>query len=239
MCQSHQIATNTWQLMENAQVLQTANFSSQYARTDIKLELEEIEAREEQYPSMNSFLNLVKNMVTYSNIPENLGLGLRPKTAIFGFQPYLQFLINSVFLKTFYRVYKNPEEKWQVTNSVLEIFYQILSKFNSENIQNLESQSTNNANQLGLFKTALLSSPGYLLFYELTHDTPVLRMLFFIMNEACTHLMEYNVKNNPLIEESAQHCLKIILNIVEKQQLFVELMKKSNLNVEQIGKEIF
>jgi hypothetical protein len=84
MCQSYQIATNTWQLLENAQVLQTVNFSTQYIRTDIKLELEEIEAREEQYPSTSAFLNLIKNMVTCSNIPENLGLGLRPKNAIFG-----------------------------------------------------------------------------------------------------------------------------------------------------------
>ena len=44
MCQSPKVASNTWQLMETSQVLQTASFASHvFARTDIKLELEEIE----------------------------------------------------------------------------------------------------------------------------------------------------------------------------------------------------
>lgn len=238
MCLSKHIATNTWQLLENSQILQTSSYAQSYARSDIKLELEEIEAREENYPSLHSFLSLIKNLVSNSNIPDNLGLGLRAKNAIFGFQPYLQFLINSVFLKTFYRVYKNPQEKWELTNETLKIFDQILNRFTVERIQMLESQGSSSS-QTGLFKTTLLSSPGYLLFYELTHDSPVLRMLFFILNEACSHLLEYNMKTNPLIEQSAFTCLKIILNIVQKQHHFIDLMKKCNLNIDQIGIEKF
>jgi len=144
-------------------------------------------------------------------------MGLRPNNAPLGPQPYLHFVINSVFLKTLYRVYKNTDEKWQITNATLDIFHQVLTKFSADKVQ----------------------SPGYLLFYELARDSPALRMLFFILNEACTHLLEHNIKNDPLLEQVALKCLRILLSIVKRQPVLIDMMKHNNLAVDQIGLEKF
>ncbi len=215
-CQSPHIAANTWQLLESAQILSTAPIQA-YTRTDIRLELEEIEAREELFPSINAFLTFLSTLITKSNVPDNLGMGLRPNNAPLGPQPYLHFVINSVFLKTLYRVYKNTDEKWQITNATLDIFHQVLTKFSADKVQ----------------------SPGYLLFYELARDSPALRMLFFILNEACTHLLEHNIKNDPLLEQVALKCLRILLSIVKRQPVLIDMMKHNNLAVDQIGLEKF
>ncbi len=216
LCQSPHIATNTWQLLESAQILPTAPVHT-YARTDIRLELEELEAREERFPSLSAFLSFLSTLIANSSTPDNLGLGLRATNAPLGLQPYLQFVINSVFLKTLYRVYKSPDEKWQVTNATLDIFHQVLAKSPADKVQ----------------------SPGYLLFHELARDSPALRMLFLVLGEACAHLLEQNTRNDPLLEQAALKCLRILQLVVERQPAFVDLMKRNNVAVDQIGLEKF
>lgn len=228
-----QIALNMWNLLENSQILQTVpvNFSAQlFAKNDIKVELEEIESRDEMYSSIKGFLELLSSLISFSDIPDNLGVGLRSKDSILGFQPYLQFLIKCVYLKIFYRVYKNANEKWELTNYILDIFYQIINKFDINQYENV-----NNSNQY----KQILSSPGYNLLFELTHDSSILKMLFFILNETLIHFQEYHTKNDLLIEQSALKCLKIISKVIEKQTLFIELLKALKLNVDNSGIDKF
>ena len=85
----------------------------------------------------------------------------------------------------------------------------------------------------------ILSSPGYSLLYELTHDSSILKMLFFILNETLVHLQEYNVKNEPVIEQAALKCLKIVAKIIEKQSAFIDLLKSLKLNTENSGIDKF
>lgn len=228
-----QIAMNMWNLLESSQILQTIpiNYPTQmFAKNDIKVELEEIETRDETYPAIKGFLELITSLINSNDIPENLGVGFRSKDSILGFQPYLQFLIKSVYLKIFYRVYKNTKEKWEITNYILDIFHLIISKF-----EIISPDNVINPNQY----KSIVSSPGYTLLYELTHDGSILKMLFLILNETLVHLQEYNVKNDPFIEQSALKCLKIISKIIEKQQTFIELLKAMKLNTENSGIERF
>jgi nuclear pore complex protein Nup205 len=53
-----------------------------------------------------SYLELINELIN-SPIPQGLGSGFR----IPGFQPYLDFLCNSVLLKFNSRAYKRPAEK--------------------------------------------------------------------------------------------------------------------------------
>ncbi len=228
-----QIALNMWSLLENSQILQTVpvNFSAQvFVKNDIKVELEEIESRDETYPAIKGFLELITSLLNSSDIPDNLGVGLRSKDSILGFQPYLQFLIKCVYLKIFYRVYKNTKEKWEITNYILDVFFQIISKFEIS-----QHDTAINPNQ----SKFILSSPGYCLLYELTHDSSILKMLFFILNETLVHLQEYNVKNEPMIEQAALKCLKIVAKVIEKQSVFIDLLKALKLNTENSGIEKF
>lgn len=70
------------------------------------MELNEIESSSEEYPLTRAFCHLISTMVECS-LPVNLGAGLR----VPGFQPYLDFLRDSVFLPFPTRAYRRPAEK--------------------------------------------------------------------------------------------------------------------------------
>lgn len=72
----------------------------------LKVELNEIESRCEEYPLTRAFCQLISTLVE-SSFPSNLGAGLRPP----GFDPYLQFLRDSVFLRFRTRAYRRAAEK--------------------------------------------------------------------------------------------------------------------------------
>ena len=146
------ISVNMWQLLEISQIIPTSsvalssslNPSTSFfgaaglglglghaSRNDIKSELEEVEAREEVYPMLRGFLSLIRTLVTHSTpqVPDNLGVGVRPKSAPLGFQPYMNFLINHVYLKFLFRSYKSSHEKWLICTDLLNIFYQFVVRF--------------------------------------------------------------------------------------------------------------
>lgn len=70
------------------------------------MELNEIESSCEEYPLTRAFCHLISTLVE-SSVPVNLGAGLR----VPGFQPYLNFLRESVFLPFPTRAYRRPAEK--------------------------------------------------------------------------------------------------------------------------------
>ena len=75
----------------------------------IQTELEDVESRAEEYPLTRAFLNLLDTLTNVA-IPSNLGTGHRTP----GFDPYLFYLKDMVFLKFIGRAYRNETEKWQV-----------------------------------------------------------------------------------------------------------------------------
>ena len=107
------IAVNVWQLLESSQLLPTMQqqqqqimmlqqHQPQYFKNDIRIELEEVESREETYPLLGGFLTLIRNLIRVTYVPENLGVGVRSKGVILGFQPYMTFLVNQCYLKGLY-----------------------------------------------------------------------------------------------------------------------------------------
>jgi nuclear pore complex protein Nup205 len=68
--------------------------------------LEEIESRVEAYPETRAFMKLLASLTQYP-VPANLGAGYR----VPGFEPYLDFLRDSVLLKFKARAYLDPNEK--------------------------------------------------------------------------------------------------------------------------------
>lgn len=71
-----------------------------------QVELNEIESSCEEYPLTRAFCHLTSTLVE-SSLPVNLGAGLR----VPGFQPYLNFLRDAVFLPFPTRAYRRPAEK--------------------------------------------------------------------------------------------------------------------------------
>lgn len=72
----------------------------------LQVELNEIESSCEEYPLTRAFCQLISTLVE-SALPVNLGAGLRAP----GFQPYLTFLRDSIFLPFPTRAYRRPAEK--------------------------------------------------------------------------------------------------------------------------------
>lgn len=72
----------------------------------ILVELDEIESRNEEYPMLSGFLELMSTL-TDIPVPGGLGAGLRAP----GFDPYLFFLRDHIFQKFSSRAYKDPAEK--------------------------------------------------------------------------------------------------------------------------------
>ena len=65
-----------------------------------------MEARNEEFPMTRGFLSL---MSTLTDIPVPVGLGAGYRAP--GFEPYLDFLRDSIFLKFNTRAYKDAAEK--------------------------------------------------------------------------------------------------------------------------------
>ena len=68
--------------------------------------MNELETRDETYPETRAFLKLLNNL-TDIPLPSALGSGYR----VPGFEPYLTFLRDDVFLKFSSRGYQNSNEK--------------------------------------------------------------------------------------------------------------------------------
>ena len=83
---------------------------SHYQIAGLQTELEEVESRAEEYPLTRAFLKLL-DVMTNVSIPTNLGTGHRTP----GFDPYLFYVKDNVFLKFSGRAYRNETEKWQVS----------------------------------------------------------------------------------------------------------------------------
>jgi len=71
-----------------------------------QVELEEIESQAEEYPLTRAFLELLLVLIKVP-IPPTLGVGRRVR----GFDPYLAFVRDAVFLKFDSRAYRDRNEK--------------------------------------------------------------------------------------------------------------------------------
>ena len=79
---------------------------------NFQVELDEVESRNEEYPMTRAFLDLLTSL-TDTPVPVALGAGTR----VPGFDPYLQFVMDVVFLRFGSRAYKDPAEKVSLRGS--------------------------------------------------------------------------------------------------------------------------
>jgi hypothetical protein len=82
-----------------------------------QVELEEIESQAEEYPLTRAFLSLLSALLDVPP-PPTLGAGHR----VPGFEPYLMFVRDAVFLKFDCRAYQDQEEKVSVIKSTSVVF---------------------------------------------------------------------------------------------------------------------
>jgi nuclear pore complex protein Nup205 len=210
------IAGNLWHMMESQQFLQTVPPQQGQQQFGIKVELEEIESCAEEYPETRAFMALLDSL-TNSPIPPTLGAGYREP----GFDPYLEFLRDSILLKFDTRAYHNAEEKWLVCASVLELLHKLLNHHNPApshfafNIQGMPMQKP----------------PGHTIMIHLLKESPFLGKILSVIDAGAQYAVEpvkMSHSGQNAFERSVLLALRIVDVMLIKQSAFFEHLRAQN-----------
>ncbi|KAG8041529.1 hypothetical protein G9C98_002822 [Cotesia typhae] len=202
LAKSPESSSTIWQSLEVAQILCTIPTTSSYQPRGVQTELEEIESRNEEYPLTRAMLELLDALVDYP-IPRLLGVGQRNP----GFDPYLYFIINTVFLRFNTRSYKNPKEKWLVADACLKIFNKLIAQYEP----NVEDFVGCRVELQGGDSTLVNPEPGYHIMTQLHSNSEFLHVILYILDEGRHNLETYDYfPGKESLENSTFNCLRIL-----------------------------
>uniref|UniRef100_A0A803WCX5 Nucleoporin 205 n=2 Tax=Ficedula albicollis TaxID=59894 RepID=A0A803WCX5_FICAL len=219
---SPEIAASLWQSLEYTQILQTVRSPGQRQAIGIEVELNEIESRCEEYPLTRAFCRLISTLVE-SSFPANLGAGLRPP----GFDPYLQFLRDSVFLRFRTRAYRRAAEKWEVAEVVLEVFYKLLRDYEPQLEDFVDQYVELQGEEIIAYKP-----PGFNLMYHLLNESPMLELCLSLLEEGVKQLDTYApFPGKKHLEKAVQYCLALLNLTLQKENNFMDLLRESHLSL--------
>ncbi|KAK4877381.1 hypothetical protein RN001_009887 [Aquatica leii] len=205
LSKSPETALQTWNNIEASQILNTVPTTSSYQPRGIQTEIDEIESRMEEYPLTQALLKLL-DVLTDSGIPRTLGAGPRRP----GFDPYLTFIVNSVFLKFNFRSYKHMEERWIIAATCLKLLSKFLSQY--------EPQGADFA------KTEFNSPPGYHLMLQLNSKSEFLNLILLIMEECLKLFLQcISFPGQTYVEDCSVKCLNILERALALQTTFSKL----------------
>ncbi|GAB1605006.1 nuclear pore complex protein Nup205-like [Argonauta hians] len=224
LAKSPEIAGTIWQGLESSQIVATFSSNNQHQQFgSIQIELEEVESRNEEYVLTRAFLSLISTLIDHS-IPAGLGAGHRSP----GFQPYLDFIIDGIFLKCFSRAYKNPTEKWDVAYRVVEILFKILSE------HKIQPEHFSGDSQLaqGEKKLMLNKLPGHILLILMLNDSGLLQMILKILNDSLVQFATYvDFPGRESLEKACLYCLRMIEVTLEKEDAFLAAIRESGSSI--------
>ncbi|CAH2276623.1 nuclear pore complex Nup205 [Pelobates cultripes] len=219
---SPEIAASLWQSLEYTQILQTVRAPGQRQAAGIEVELNEIESRCEEYPLTRSFCQLIGTLVG-SSFPSNLGAGLRPP----GFEPYLQFLRDTVFLRFRTRAYRIPAEKWEVAEAVLDVFYKLLKDYEPQ-----PDDFVDHLVHLQGEERVAYKPPGFSLMHHLLNESPMLELCLSVIEEGVTQLDTYApFPGKKHLEKAVIYCIMLLNLTLQKENNFMDLLRESHLSM--------
>ncbi|KAM9377048.1 nuclear pore complex protein Nup205 isoform 2-T2 [Pholidichthys leucotaenia] len=219
---SPEIAASLWQSLEYTQILQTVRAPGQRQAAGIEVELNEIESSCEEYPLTRAFCQLISTLVE-SSLPVNLGAGLR----VPGFQPYLNFLRDSVFLPFPTRAYRRPAEKWEVADSVLEVFHKLLRDYEPQPSDFVQEIVELQGEQVPAHKP-----PGHSIMFHLLNDSPMLALCLSLLEEGVRQLDTYApFPGKKHLESAVLHCLCLLDLTLQKEGVFMDLLRESQASL--------
>ncbi|KAF7266032.1 hypothetical protein GWI33_020609 [Rhynchophorus ferrugineus] len=216
LAKSSENASQMWENLEASQILVTIPTTSSYAPRGIQTELDEIESRMEEYPLTRALLKLLDTLTNFG-IPRTLGAGPRKP----GFDPYLSFIVNSVFLKYNSRSYRNPEEKWDVALMCLRLFEKFLTQYDPK----VSDFPQNTASEFN-------SSPGYHLMLQLNNKTEVLNIILDIIDDGNRYFDAYvSFPGQEKVRDCTLTCLNILHRTLVLQSKFFSTLAMSSTSL--------
>ncbi|KAJ8314739.1 hypothetical protein KUTeg_006889 [Tegillarca granosa] len=218
-----EIAASLWQTLEASQILPTIPTGSSTPAGGIQVELDEIESRNEEYPMTLGFLNLL-NTLTDIPVPAGLGAGFRAP----GFDPYLEFIEEGVFLKFASRGYKKPAEKWEIASSALEIMSKLLHDH-----EIIQEDFVDQLVELQTGGTVIASkSPGHILIIHMLNDSSLLRMILRNLDDIIKQLETYtDIPGKKALEKASLQCLNMIQYTLEKEDRFIDACRETGASI--------
>lgn len=218
LAKSPETAAQMWNNLESSQILVTIPSTSNYQPRGIQTELDEIESRMEEYPLTRALLELL-DVLTDSGIPRTLGAGPRKP----GFDPYLTFVINSVFLKFNVRAYKNPVERWEIAEKCLKLFGKFVSEYDP---------SSGDFPSSGSKPNEFNSPPGFHVVVQMHTKSDFLNLLLLIIDEGSKLYNSYvPFPGESYVEKCTLHCLNIIDKCLNLQTKFFSLLTASSMPI--------
>ncbi|RZF40837.1 hypothetical protein LSTR_LSTR003347 [Laodelphax striatellus] len=202
LAKSPDTAATLWHNLEASQIVVTVPTTSSYQPRGIQTELEELESRNEEFPLTRAMLRLL-DVLTDVQIPRLLGVGSRTP----GFDPYLTFVLQSVLLRFNTRSYKNPQEKWEVCRSCMQLLVKLLSQYNPQTEDFVGSQ----VQMQGGGPSQVNPPPGHHIMINLCSKSELLRMVLHIIDDGCHMLDTYSIfAGKAQLEASTASCLQLL-----------------------------
>ncbi|XP_035778429.1 nuclear pore complex protein Nup205-like [Anopheles albimanus] len=201
-------AVHLWSNLEDVQIISTVPTTSNFQTRGVRSELEEVESRNEAYPLTQAMLDFLAVLMR-TIVPENLGEGKRAP----GIAPYLSYVVDVVLLQVFSRNYKDPAEKWQLTQKCLQILHSFLRDYKCE-VTPLSTKQMKEGR----------TPPAYDILVQLNTKTDLLRLILHVLGESVVCFDTYApFPGRSALEASSLLCLQIIDSALKLQEDFFNL----------------
>ncbi|UZJ53454.1 hypothetical protein CBS101457_002774 [Exobasidium rhododendri] len=208
-------------------------------------DLQMVETPARIYPATTSFVNFLKSLVhvpsrqrdnpitaavgssvtvhAQQGIDFGLGQGQRAP----GLDPYVSFVIETVFLPAGSREYSEPAERWRVTSACLDFVERCLASYDLSSLLSDEPSSTN-----GVALAALVSHSGFSIMKRILTGGKLLQEILSILNPnnglpgtpAGYQIINTNRANTLYYSNSVRLCLRIIQRVLRIQDIFLQLL---------------
>uniref|UniRef100_A0A4W2IE72 Nucleoporin 205 n=1 Tax=Bos indicus x Bos taurus TaxID=30522 RepID=A0A4W2IE72_BOBOX len=187
-----------------------------------------------------AFLQLTSTIITWS---ENARLALcehpqwTPVVVILGLlQCSIPPVLKAELLKTLAAFGKSPEiaaslwqsleyTQWEVAEVVLEVFYKLLRDYEPQ-LEDFVDQFV----ELQGEEIIAYKPPGFSLMYHLLNESPMLELALSLLEEGVKQLDTYApFPGKKHLEKAVQHCLALLNLTLQKENLFMDLLRESQL----------
>ncbi|KFK26746.1 hypothetical protein AALP_AA8G287800 [Arabis alpina] len=176
---------------------------------DMQFELNEIEARREQYPSTISFLNLINALIAgEKNVTDH---GYR-------FIGIFRFVCDHVFAPFPQRAYSDPCEKWELVVASLQHFHMILSMYD------IREEDLDGFTETSSLQTQL---PVIELLKDFMSGKSLYRNLMGVLQVGVNSIISERISKTygKILEKAVQLSLEILLLVFEKDLIVSDIWR--------------
>ncbi|XP_052238220.1 nuclear pore complex protein Nup205-like isoform X2 [Dreissena polymorpha] len=222
LARTPEIAATLWQTLEASQILVTIPSSLGQSSGGFKVELEEVESRNEEYPMTRAFLEFL-TVLTDTPVPAALGAGLRSP----GIDPYLAYIRDDVLLRFGTRAYVNSGEKWEIAASCLGILHKLLQEYDVQADHFVDQVVDGPAGHVLANKPA-----GFTILLHMLRDSRLFQMVVRILDDTMKHFETFtSTAGQKHLERSALLCLQLLGESMVKEDEFVAMVRESGASI--------